>query len=98
MQLMADPLFEVGNHSWSHRNLRQATSEVLEHEIRWPQWEYALLRQELAQRAAKAGVPDAELRKIPSVPRLFRFPFGACNDVALGAVADAGLRRSSGAS
>jgi peptidoglycan/xylan/chitin deacetylase (PgdA/CDA1 family) len=92
MQLMADPLFEVGNHSWSHRNLRQATREVLEHEILWPQWEYALLRQELAWRAAKAGVPDAEVRKIPRAPRLFRFPFGACNEEALDAVADAGLQ------
>src|SRR5262249_42749613 len=72
MQLMADPLFEVGNHSWSHRNLRQATSEVLEHEIFWPQLEYALLRDELERRAAKARVPDAEVHKIPRAPRLFR--------------------------
>ena len=92
MQLMADPLFEVGNHSWSHRNLRQATDEVLEHEILWPQWQYGLLRQELARRAAEAGVPEAEVGKIPSVPRLFRFPFGACNDPALAAAANAGLR------
>ncbi len=92
MQLMADPLFEVGNHSWSHRNLRQATDEVVEHEILWPQWEYGLLWEELAHRATQAGLPAAEMGKIPSVPRLFRFPFGACNDAALAAVADAGLR------
>jgi peptidoglycan/xylan/chitin deacetylase (PgdA/CDA1 family) len=92
MQLMADPLFEVGNHSWSHRNLRQASAEVLEHEVLWPQWQYALLREELWRRAAAAGIPEAEIRKIPSVPRLFRFPFGACNESALAAVAEAGLR------
>lgn len=92
MQLMADPLFEVGNHSWSHRNLRQATDEVVEHEILWPQWEYGLLWEELARRATEAGLPAAEMRKIPSVPQLFRFPFGACNDAALAAVADVGLR------
>jgi peptidoglycan/xylan/chitin deacetylase (PgdA/CDA1 family) len=51
-----------------------------------------LLWQELAHRAAVAGVPEAEIHKIPSVPRLFRFPFGTCNESALAVVAGAGLR------
>jgi peptidoglycan/xylan/chitin deacetylase (PgdA/CDA1 family) len=90
-QLMADPLFEVGSHGWSHRNLRQATDQLLEQEVLWPQWEYGRLREELAQRATQAGVSAAEIARIPSAPRLFRFPFGACNDAALAAVANAGL-------
>ncbi|MEZ5838982.1 MAG: polysaccharide deacetylase family protein [Hyphomicrobiales bacterium] len=28
-QLMADPRFEIGTHSWSHRNLRKASKETL---------------------------------------------------------------------
>src|SRR5262245_24077721 len=92
MQLMADPLFEVGNHSWKHENLRTADSETIEQEISWTQLEYAALRAELARRARTAGVDEAALDRIPEVPRLFRFPYGTCRPEALEAVRRNGLK------
>jgi len=92
MQLMADPLFELGNHSWSHANLRQASGDVQESEILWPQAQYGILRQALVERAQAAGVAAADIEQIPLAPRLFRFPYGTCNAEALQRLADAGLR------
>jgi len=92
MQLMADPLFELGDHSWSHLNLRLQPGEVQEREIEWPLLEYAILRDALVRRARDRHVPEAEIGQIPSAPRLFRFPFGTCTPDALARVANAGLR------
>lgn len=92
MQLMADPLFEVGSHGWSHRNLRTATAADVEREILWPQIEYQSLRGQLAERATAAGLPPEALDRVPPLPRLFRFPFGACRPDALAQVAGDGMR------
>src|SRR5262249_20358460 len=92
MQLMADPRFELGNHSWSHLNLRQQPPDVVEREVAWPQIEYALLRERLADLARKKGVSAREIDKGPPAPRLFPFPFGPCAPEALGRVAADGLR------
>jgi peptidoglycan/xylan/chitin deacetylase (PgdA/CDA1 family) len=35
MQLMADPLFEVGSHAWTHGNLRVLEGEKPETQIAW---------------------------------------------------------------
>ena len=43
MQLMTDPLFEVGNHSWSHANFRTIDSDRMDEEILWTQAQYELL-------------------------------------------------------
>jgi peptidoglycan/xylan/chitin deacetylase (PgdA/CDA1 family) len=83
MQLIADPLFEVGNHAWTHGNLRVLTGEKAEQQIAWAQQEYAELRQTLADRAAKAGVPAGEIARIPNVPAAFRFPYGVCSPPSL---------------
>ncbi len=83
MQLMADPLFEVGNHAWTHGNLRVLGGERAEQQIAWPQQEYALLRATLAGRAAAAGVDAAAIAAIPAVPRVFRFPYGVCSKDSL---------------
>ncbi|HYN38254.1 MAG TPA: polysaccharide deacetylase family protein, partial [Rhodospirillales bacterium] len=60
MQLIADPLFEVGNHGWTHGNLRLMRGEAVRQQIAWTQQEFALLRAELARRAAAAAVPAVE--------------------------------------
>lgn len=91
MQLMADPLFEVGNHSWTHGNLRLLTGQRLADQILWTQAQYQLLWEELAARARQQGIDEREIAPIPSVPRTFRFPYGTCSPEALRAVADAGL-------
>jgi peptidoglycan/xylan/chitin deacetylase (PgdA/CDA1 family) len=90
-QLMADPLFEIGNHTWSHRNLRVLGGRERDEEIAWPQAEYEFLREELERSAGGLRAGAEELAKIPRVPVLLRFPFGSCDAAALEAVARRGL-------
>ena len=92
-QLMSDPLFEVGNHSWEHRNLRLLAGNSLLEEIEYAQLSYEQVRQELA--AKQCIGPDGRRTPYESAPQrasLFRFPFGACNDRSLEAVAEMGLK------
>lgn len=83
MQLIADPLFEVGNHAWTHGNLRVISGEKTWQQITWAQQEFALLRGDLALRAAEAGVPASETARVPQQPSVFRFPYGVCSKEAL---------------
>jgi peptidoglycan/xylan/chitin deacetylase (PgdA/CDA1 family) len=91
-QLMADPLFEVGNHTWEHRNLRLLDGAPLTDEVEKAQVAYEQVRDELA-RAQCLTRDGARLAHQQAPPRmdLFRFPFGACNDKSLAAVAELGL-------
>ena len=92
-QLMSDPLFEVGNHSWEHRNLRLLEGASLINEIAYAQLSYEHVRQDLAGKQCIG--PDGRRTAYESAPSrasLFRFPFGACNDQALQAVAEMGLK------
>jgi peptidoglycan/xylan/chitin deacetylase (PgdA/CDA1 family) len=91
MQLMADPLFEIGNHSWSHPNFRQLTAKAMEDQILRTQVQYEVLWQELARRARAKGLDPAEMEKIPRVPCAVRFPYGTCNAQALQILARLGL-------
>ncbi len=88
-QLMADPLFEIGNHAEAHRNLRLLSGNALKEEIEGPQRAYELQRAALANAQCVRG--DDSLATIPPRVGLFRFPFGACNQASLDAVNDAGL-------
>jgi peptidoglycan/xylan/chitin deacetylase (PgdA/CDA1 family) len=89
-QLMADPLFEVANHSWSHRNLRRIGGTRLLDEIVRPTAAYAAARARLAERRCAAAAPRS-LARVPRRMSLFRFPYGVCNAAALKAIADAGM-------
>lgn len=92
LQLMADPLFEVGNHGWTHRDPRTLAGEAAVDELLYTQAQYELLVEELARRAEAAGMTtqDAMAPVAPSI-RLVRFPFGYCNAAALTLAADLGL-------
>jgi peptidoglycan/xylan/chitin deacetylase (PgdA/CDA1 family) len=92
-QLMSDPLFEIGNHTWEHRNLRLLKAPVLEKEIESAQTAYEQVREELAARQClgRDGVHLAHRYALARMS-LFRFPFGACNDQALDAVGERGLK------
>ena len=79
-QIMAEPLFEIANHNWSHGNAALLSSEELKDQILWTQSEYELLREE-------AGLSD-----IPPVPTLFRLPYGRNSQNALKTIAGLGLR------
>ncbi len=87
-QLLADPQFEVGNHAEAHRNLRRLTGENLTNEVLGPQRSYAAVRATLASLQC---FPKDAMSRIPALPKLFRFPYGACNAAALAAVSNAGL-------
>lgn len=88
MQLMADPLFEVGNHSWSHANLRVIDHREIENQILWAQAQYESLWQELKERSR---ADPEEMMKIPRLPMVFRFPYGTCNAESLRLLARYGL-------
>ncbi len=89
-QMMADPLFEIGNHSEAHRNLRRLTGARLTNEILGPQRSYATIRASLARAQCVRALPDA-MSAVAPLPSLFRFPYGACNAAAITAVNDLGL-------
>lgn len=91
IRLMADPLFEIGNHTWSHANLRKATGQRLYDQILWTQAQYTFLREELVRRDQRQGIAAQEIARIPSIPVTFRFPYGVCSHEALTAVRAAGL-------
>jgi len=89
-QLITDPLFEMGNHTWTHRNLRRLTGQRLIDEILRADVAYARARNRLANRQCMTATPVA-MTRIPDRVALFRFPFGTCSPAALQAVGDAGL-------
>lgn len=89
-QLLADPLFEVANHGWTHRDMRRVRGKTLRDEIALAQSAYVLARRSLAARACVRQQPDA-LMAVPTAMRLFRFPYGTCDARSLDAVANAGL-------
>ena len=91
MQLIADPLFEVGNHTWTHGNLRILRDAELEEQIRWTQAQYEWLRDRLLHLPCARTVAPSEGKRIPSLPTAFRFPYGTCDIVSLRAVAQEGL-------
>lgn len=91
LQLMADPLFELGNHAWTHGNLRVLQGEEMEYQIRWTQAEYERLRDQLLALPCAAPLAAVEEPLIPRVPETFRFPYGTCNSESLQVVATAGL-------
>ncbi|MFZ1538429.1 MAG: polysaccharide deacetylase family protein [Chromatiaceae bacterium] len=91
LQLMADPLFELGNHAWTHGNLRVLQGVEMENQIRWAQAEYERLRDQLLALPCAAPLAAVEGPLIPRLPETFRFPYGTCNSESLQAVADAGL-------
>ena len=91
-QLMSDPLFEVANHTWEHRNLRLTSTLVLQGEIRFAQLAYTRLRKDLvAKECVRPDEVGPAAERVPEQMTLFRFPFGACDVRSLEAVAAAGL-------
>ena len=91
VQLMADPLFEVGNHSWDHPHFQRLGEAAMAGQILRTQAQYEALWQELARRAQAQGIDPAEMAKIPRLPRVFRFPYGTCTPEALRVLARLGL-------
>jgi peptidoglycan/xylan/chitin deacetylase (PgdA/CDA1 family) len=81
-QLMVDPLFEIGNHAWSHANFALTPSEAMDQQVLATQAQYSLLRDQISERAKRCGMIE-EMRHVPVQLTLFRLPYGRCNDAAL---------------
>jgi peptidoglycan/xylan/chitin deacetylase (PgdA/CDA1 family) len=91
MQLMADPLFELGNHAWTHGNLRLLQGREVAEQVLWTQAEYERLRDRLLTLPCAAPFTAHDSGRIAPAPATFRFPYGTCNADSLRAVAAAGL-------
>jgi peptidoglycan-N-acetylglucosamine deacetylase len=89
-QLLLDGLFEMGTHNWAHKNVRGLTGAELVREITAPVAAYRQQRQAIANHQCAAG-HKAALQSIAEQPKLYRFPFGACNAEAIDAVQAAGM-------
>lgn len=86
-QLIADPLFEIGNHAWTHGNFRVLGKSDVEDQIWFTQAEYEKQRAELAN----MNCAKPHMNSVPVRIATFRFPYGTCNDQSLKQVNDAGL-------
>ncbi|WP_285907597.1 polysaccharide deacetylase family protein [Pseudodesulfovibrio pelocollis] len=75
LQLMADPLFELGNHAWTHGNLALMDDDEIRVQMAWTQAQYELLYESLAARARAHGLGREMGRVQPSL-RLMRLPYG----------------------
>jgi len=91
MQLMAEPRFEIGNHSWSHANFRRISLDEAREQVLRTREQYALLRQTLIERSREKGV-DAAAAGVRQSMDLFRFPYGTCTSESLGLISELGLR------
>lgn len=91
LQLMVDPLFEIGNHGWSHGNLGVLTDGRLAEQILWTQAQYELLWEGLRDRVAALNIDPREMDKISRAPATFRPPYGRCHPEALNVLASQGI-------
>lgn len=86
-QLIADPLFEIGNHTWGHRNLRVVNAERRKTEIEWSQLAY----EQTLSNLNKLQCPAGALAHAAPRMHLFRFPYGACSPDSLKELQRSGL-------
>jgi len=89
-QLLADPNFEIGNHNWSHANVRRIDAAATLAEVTNTQAAYEKTRADLGKRQC-LGKAQEVMSKVPARIGLYRFPYGACNAEALKTVAEQGL-------
>lgn len=91
LQLVADPLFEIGNHAWTHGNFGVLNAQDVEDQIYLTEVQYEKARNELARLPCAVKLGRAEINKIPVRIPTFRFPYGTCTARSLKQVNDAGL-------
>lgn len=81
-QLIVDPLFEIGNHAWSHANFALTPTKIMDDQVLATQAQYILLRDQISEQAKRLGMIEG-MRHIPVQPTLFRLPYGRSNDASL---------------
>jgi peptidoglycan/xylan/chitin deacetylase (PgdA/CDA1 family) len=82
MQLLADPMFEVGNHTYDHANLDHADAAKVADELAKTESVLSELRARVKNECPSA-LPVAQ-------SHLFRFPYGSCSPQSLAAVTGMG--------
>jgi len=90
MQLMADPLFELGNHSWTHGNFALMEKSEIRQQVLWTQAQYELLFEQLAKFARMRGV-EGEMKYVQPSMRVLRLPYGRNNEQTGKIIAEMGL-------
>lgn len=88
MQLIADPLFEIGNHAWTHGNFGIMSEAKMKEQVLWTQAQYEILRKQVIECIKLKNFP---LPTIPECMQLFRLPYGRCTDQALKLLAELGF-------
>jgi peptidoglycan/xylan/chitin deacetylase (PgdA/CDA1 family) len=88
-QLLADPLFQVGGHSWTHRNFRLLRDDEVKADLALDLAADARMRHSLRNKACYRAERSQQTGGAHMT--LFRFPFGTCNAESLREVNDAGL-------
>ena len=83
-QLLADPQFEIGNHTWTHWNLGVASGAGMRAQVDAADAAYAATRASLSRVCPAAAAPASM--------GLFRFPYGSCSAESLGYVNQRGYR------
>lgn len=89
-QIMSDPLFEMGNHAWTHGNFGVLPEPRMREQIDWTQAQYALLREQLLA-SARFRASNRRPETIPARLASFRLPYGRCSPAALDLLAARGL-------
>ena len=89
-QLMADPNFEIGNHGWTHGNLRVMKGQSMRDQVVWTQAQYEHIYKIIEDRAEKHGLSE-QFRQVSPVMKTLRFPYGTCSGESLDAVNQLGL-------
>jgi peptidoglycan/xylan/chitin deacetylase (PgdA/CDA1 family) len=81
-QLLADPLFEIGNHGWTHGNMRLLTGKEMQDQVLETLKHFYGLKAELldeSKRCTPAERAEIEKKRM----RTFRFPYGTCSRESL---------------
>lgn len=72
IELASDPLFLLGNHSWTHHDLHSVPAATIESEIGSTETELEAIR-----RVARAACGSGSAQR--AAYRFFRFPYGSCS-------------------
>lgn len=72
LQLLADPRFELGTHTWTHANMAVAPQAERTRQVDWTNAQLEILRDELDRRLRLCGLAACGL----GPPTLFRLPYG----------------------
>ncbi len=92
MQIMADPLFEIANHAWSHGNFAIMDEQTAREQILWTEAQYETTRSALASKANAAGLDAALMDAVPRHMSLFRLPYGRSSPKSLRLLGSLGFK------